>query len=278
MEMENIDESVVEDFGAEWTRFDQSELDEAELQKIWESYFAVFPWDDLPTDPVGLDVGCGSGRWARFTAPHVGKLICIDPSSAVEVARRNLSELDNCEVLQASVDTMPVEDGTMDFAYSLGVLHHVPDTALAVKKCVQKLKPGAPFLLYLYYRFDNRPRWFRAVWWASDILRRATCRLPGSAKTLVADGIALSVYLPLSRLSATLEQQGMDVSNIPLSAYRDKSFYTLRTDALDRFGTRLEQRFERSEIEEMMRAAGLEKIRFSDESPYWCASGYRKSD
>lgn len=278
MEMENIDESVVEDFGAEWTRFDQSELDEAELQKIWESYFAVFPWDDLPTDPVGLDVGCGSGRWARFTAPHVGKLICIDPSSAVEVARRNLSELDNCEVLQASVDTMPVEDGTMDFAYSLGVLHHVPDTALAVKKCVQKLKPGAPFLLYLYYRFDNRPRWFRAVWWASDILRRATCRLPGSAKTLVADGIAVSVYLPLSRLSATLEQQGMDVSNIPLSAYRDKSFYTLRTDALDRFGTRLEQRFERSEIEEMMRAAGLEKIRFSDESPYWCASGYRKSD
>lgn len=278
MEMENIDESVVEDFGAEWTRFDQSELDEAELQKIWESYFAVFPWDDLPTDPVGLDVGCGSGRWARFTAPHVGKLICIDPSSAVEVARRNLSEFDNCEVLQASVDTMPVEDGTMDFAYSLGVLHHVPDTALAVKKCVQKLKPGAPFLLYLYYRFDNRPRWFRAVWWASDILRRATCRLPGSAKTLVADGIALSVYLPLSRLSATLEQQGMDVSNIPLSAYRDKSFYTLRTDALDRFGTRLEQRFERSEIEEMMRAAGLEKIRFSDESPYWCASGYRKSD
>lgn len=278
MEMENIDESVVEDFGAEWTRFDQSELDEAELQKIWESYFAVFPWDDLPTDPVGLDVGCGSGRWARFTAQHVGKLICIDPSSAVEVARRNLSEFDNCEVLQASVDTMPVEDGTMDFAYSLGVLHHVPDTALAVKKCVQKLKPGAPFLLYLYYRFDNRPRWFRAVWWASDILRRATCRLPGSAKTLVADGIALSVYLPLSRLSATLEQQGMDVSNIPLSAYRDKSFYTLRTDALDRFGTRLEQRFERSEIEEMMRAAGLEKIRFSDESPYWCASGYRKSD
>lgn len=278
MEMENIDESVVEDFGAEWTRFDQSELDEAELQKIWESYFAVFPWDDLPTDPVGLDVGCGSGRWARFTAPHVGKLICIDPSSAVEVARRNLSEFDNCEVLQASVDTMPVEDGTMDFAYSLGVLHHVPDTALAVKKCVQKLKPGAPFLLYLYYRFDNRPRWFRAVWWASDILRRATCRLPGSAKTLVADGIAVSVYLPLSRLSATLEQQGMDVSNIPLSAYRDKSFYTLRTDALDRFGTRLEQRFERSEIEEMMRAAGLEKIRFSDESPYWCASGYRKSD
>lgn len=278
MEMENIDESVVEDFGAEWTRFDQSELDEAELQKIWESYFAVFPWDDLPTDPVGLDVGCGSGRWARFTAPHVGKLICIDPSSAVEVARRNLSELDNCEVLQASVDTMPVQDGTMDFAYSLGVLHHVPDTALAVKKCVQKLKPGAPFLLYLYYRFDNRPRWFRAVWWASDILRRATCRLPGSAKTLVADGIAVSVYLPLSRLSATLEQQGMDVSNIPLSAYRDKSFYTLRTDALDRFGTRLEQRFERSEIEEMMRAAGLEKIRFSDESPYWCASGYRKSD
>ena len=49
----------------------------------------------------------------------------------------------------------------------------------------------------------------------------------------------------------------------------------MRTDALDRFGTRLEQRFTRSEIEEMMRKAGLERIEFSSDLPYWCAVGFR---
>ena len=66
------------------------------------------------------------------------------------------------------------------------------------------------------------------------------------------------------------------VDRLPLSAYRHLSFYTMRTDALDRFGTRLEQRFTRVEITAMMEQAGLEDIRFSEAIPYWCAVGKRK--
>ena len=62
---------------------------------------------------------------------------------------------------------------------------------------------------------------------------------------------------------------------MPLSTYRYRSFYSMRTDALDRFGTRLEQRFTRVEIEQMMRAAGLTDIRFSEEEPFWVACGRR---
>ena len=51
----------------------------------------------------------------------------------------------------------------------------------------------------------------------------------------------------------------------------------MRTDALDRFGTRLEQRFTRNKIDEMMRAAGLERIIFSEAEPYWCAVGFKNS-
>ena len=64
---------------------------------------------------------------------------------------------------------------------------------------------------------------------------------------------------------------------MPLFLYNDKSFYTMRTDALDRFGTRLEQRFSKNEIRQMMEEAGLEMIEFSDEIPYWCAIGYKKT-
>jgi ubiquinone/menaquinone biosynthesis C-methylase UbiE len=65
--------------------------------------------------------------------------------------------LNNCEFHLASVDEIPLPDSSQDFGYSLGVLHHIPDTQLALNACVKKLKLGAPFLLYCYYRFDNRP-------------------------------------------------------------------------------------------------------------------------
>jgi hypothetical protein len=63
---------------------------------------------------------------------------------------------------------------------------------------------------------------------------------------------------------------------MPLSVYRDKSFYTMRTDALDRFGTRLEQRFTAVQIRKMMQTADLDDICFSDGPPYWCAVGRRR--
>jgi len=62
---------------------------------------------------------------------------------------------------------------------------------------------------------------------------------------------------------------------MPLSYYRDRSFYVMRTDALDRFGTRLEKRFSRAEIESMMSAAGLGTIVFREGAPFWCAVGSR---
>jgi hypothetical protein len=60
-----------------------------------------------------------------------------------------------------------------------------------------------------------------------------------------------------------------------LQFYSDKPFYVMRTDALDRFGTRLERRFTRVEIERMMYSAGLRGIEFSEEEPFWCAVGCR---
>jgi hypothetical protein len=49
----------------------------------------------------------------------------------------------------------------------------------------------------------------------------------------------------------------------------------MRTDAFDRFGTRLEKRFTAQEIRAMMEGAGLRDIRFRNGPPYWCALGVR---
>lgn len=275
--MKNQDKNTVDGFGDEWSRFDQSDLPQAEQQLLFDEYFSVFPWKNISKESTGFDLGCGTGRWAKSVAPKVKKLICIDPSSALDIAKKNLSNFDNCLFDSATVDEMPMQDNSMDFGYSLGVLHHVPDTALGIKQCVKKLKIGAPLLLYLYYRFDNRPWWFRLIWFLTDLLRRIVSKMPYKLRYVSSQIISIIVYLPLARFALFLEKLNFNVSNFPLSSYKNLSFYTMRTDALDRFGTRLEQRFTRKEIKNMMQNAGLENIEFSNSKPFWVAVGYKSS-
>jgi SAM-dependent methyltransferase len=272
----NVDSETVEGFGAEWKRFDQRKLDETEARAEFERYFSTFPWSALPPGAVGFDMGCGSGRWARFAAERCGLLHCIDASKdALLVTQENLAGAENVQFHLASVDSLPLEDGSMDFGYSLGVLHHVPEPSEGLRVCVRKLKSGSPFLVYLYYAFDNRPDWFRLIWRVSDLFRRGISTLPFRARSAITDVLAGLVYFPLAKLAMALERLGLGVEALPLSVYRNHSFYTMRTDALDRFGTRLEQRFTRRQIEEMMADAGLQHIVFREGAPYWCATGYK---
>lgn len=272
----NSDPKTVEGFGDEWKRFDQTVMSVEDTKRIFERYFSIFPWAALPNDAVGFDLGWGSGRWAKLVAPHVGILHCIDPSVAIEVARKNLDSQTNCVFHQAVVDDIPLKERSMDFGYSLGVLHHIPDTCSAFATCTTKLKPGAPFLLCLYYAFDNRPVWFRMLWQSSDGVRKVVSRMPHSLRYVVSQIIAGLVYWPLANMAKMAEHLGINVANFPLSSYRNYGFYVMRTDALDRFGTRLEQRFTKVEIKTMMESADLENIRFSEEIPFWCAVGYAK--
>jgi SAM-dependent methyltransferase len=276
--MRNLDPATVEGFGKEWSRFDQRALPEDERAHTWEQYFAVFPWDALPEQPVGFDLGCGSGRWAALVAPRVGTLHCVDASpQALEVARGALRGNDNCAFHLASVDSLPFPDGSMDFGYSLGVLHHVPNTRAAIKAAVRTLKPDAPFLVYMYYALDNRRSWYRALWRATDLVRRLVSRSPVRVKLAVTTAIAATVYLPVARTARLLSRAGIDVEDLPLTFYRERSFYTMRTDAYDRFSTRFEQRFTAQEVFSMMRGAGLSEVMLSPSPPYWCAVG-RRSD
>jgi SAM-dependent methyltransferase len=273
---ENLDPNVTDGFGHEWSTFQQSEaeLSTKDRKALFDSYFGIFPWSELPRNSAGMDVGCGSGRWSTMVAPRVGHLHLLDASAdALAVARQNLASIPNTSFHLASVDNIPVPDNSLDFAFSLGVLHHVPDTQQAIRSIAAKLKIGAPFLVYLYYAFDNRPLWYSAIWRTSNILRLIISRLPPRLRLTVSLIIAVTIYWPLGRLASLVERVGLSSTNIPLSAYRHRAFYVMRTDAYDRFCTRLEQRFSRQQIERMLVNAGFNEIQFSEVVPFWCAVG-----
>lgn len=274
---ENLDGATVAGFGDEWQRFSFEASKGDELDSIFGQYFSLFPWSDLPAGAVGADIGAGSGRWAARVAGRVGVLHVVDASGeALEVARRNLASFSNCQFHHASVDAIPLPAHSLDFGYSLGVLHHVPDTLAALRSCTRLLKPGAPFLLYLYYALDNRAAPYRLAFKVADRLRRGISELPHGLRYATSQLLAASVYWPLARSAKALAACGVDVSGLPLSYYRDRSFYVMRNDALDRFGTRLEQRFSREQIKTMMQSAGLGDITFREAAPYWCALGIRR--
>ena len=161
----NVDDATIHGFGREWQHFDQSGLSEEEARRTFDDYFAIF---DFAGVDEGFDLGCGSGRWAKLVAPRVKRLHCIDPSDAIDVARKNLAGLPNVTFHCADAGRIPLEDGSQSFGYCLGVLHHIPDPEAALRSAVAKLRPGAQFLVYLYYAMENRPAWFRNVWKVSE--------------------------------------------------------------------------------------------------------------
>lgn len=274
--MQNLDRKTVAHFGKEWTRFSYQQRGLTDAAEMFDSYFGWLGDSFLNATWKAADFGCGSGRWAKLVAPHVRELWCVDASEgALAVAKTNLSADGNCCFQQGVIGNLALPSESFDFCYSLGVLHHIPDTEKALRDCVRTLKRGGPFLVYLYYALDNRPTWFRVLWRAADFGRKCVAVLPYPLKVVICDFIAVMVYWPLSRLARFGYRMGRDISNWPLSFYRDRSLYVLRTDALDRFGTRLEKRFSKAQIQVLMEKCGLERIRFSVAPPYWVAIGWK---
>ena len=167
-------------------------------------------------------------------------------------------------------------ENSQDFGYCLGVLHHTPHPQIGLNNCVSKLKKGSPFLLYLYYDFENKPFWYRLIWYPADLLRKIISSLPFRLKLPITKLIAFTVYLPLATLGRIISKFGIDAKSLPLYYYKDKSIYFMQTDSFDRFSTKIEKRFSKKEIIKMMELSGLENIIFSKSAPFWVSLGYKK--
>ena len=146
---ENIDLTTVQSFGEEWQAFHR--FDDAEIKKIGDTYFDIITPGMVGSDKIAADFGCGTGRWSKYFHTRVGAVAAIDPSEAVLAAAQLLNGVSNVHLYKASIDKLPFADDYFDLGFSLGVLHHIPDTSKALAACVKKIKPGGHFLVYLYY-------------------------------------------------------------------------------------------------------------------------------
>jgi len=268
--------NLINGFGKEWEKFDNEDANKKELQEIFNNYFKIFPKKFFNKKNIGIDVGSGSGRWSKFVAKKVKKIYLLDPSKkAIDVSKKKLKKLKNISYLNIEIKDLEKHSLSLDFAYSLGVIHHLGYPNRAFKIIYDKLKKNSPFLVYLYHNLETYGKNYYFFWKFSEFFRKIISKQNFLIKSFVCDFIALVIYYPLSRTSLVLDKLNINTKNVPLSYYKNKSFYVMRNDSLDRFGTKYEKRYSQQDIIKLFKKNGFKNIKISKSAPYWCAIGYK---
>jgi SAM-dependent methyltransferase len=150
------------------------ELKDEEWRLFYE-HFLVFPWSELGPDPVGFELGCGTGLWAQLLAQQAQKVIGLDHrDEEIQKAKSLAGELNLDFRSSDFFDLGGIRDDSMDFGVALETLHLSPDLPRTLSCCTRKLKLGAPLLIYLLY-LPETP-WGRIKARSSDLKYRAKHR------------------------------------------------------------------------------------------------------
>ncbi len=228
-----------ESFGYEWNTFDDVREEDGQFAKV---YFRDLDMATL-RGKIGLDAGCGKGRYTRFLAPHLDALVALDGSSAVEAAARNLGSFPNVLVVRADLRTVPLAPGSIDMVVCLGVLHHLADPRRGFGSLVRLLAPEGRILLYLY----SRPAGFgarRLALGIAALFRSVTVRTPHRLLRLLSVPVAALLYLGVVELGAWGQRVGIDpLARLPMASYRGKPFRSLLLDTFDRLSAPVEHRY-----------------------------------
>ncbi len=181
-------ELYVENFGFEWNVHARTQLDSASNDESERTFRAKtgFTPEELHGRLI-LDVGCGMGRFSDVVSRWGGTVVGIDLSLAVEAAQRNVGRRENVNIAQADIFELPFRDETFDFIFSIGVLHHTPNTKAAFDRLPRLLRKDGKIAIWLYMSYSP------FSWLCRDFYRRFTPRIP--KRTLYAiSHVAVPLY------------------------------------------------------------------------------------
>jgi uncharacterized protein YbaR (Trm112 family)/ubiquinone/menaquinone biosynthesis C-methylase UbiE len=246
-------DGYAESFGDEWHRFRTVQLDSANGTTESENGFRL----KTGLGPAAvrgrlvLDAGVGAGRYAEVMARWGGEVVGVDLTRAVDAAAENLRPWPGVHLVQADIFALPFPDETFDIAYSIGVLHHTPDTSTAFRHVAAAVKKGGQFGIYVYLAGG-------LARYVSDALRVITTRLPRPLVYYVS-----TVAIPLYFLHRLPVVGRVSQALLPTNTHPDWRWRWL--DTFDWYTPKYQWKHRYPEVLRWFRDAGFSDLYVTDE-------------
>jgi len=248
-------------FSYEWQTY-------SSIPECMEELFLLYTSPIVPhffAGKIGLEAGCGSGRFVVEAARYAREVVALDFSESVEVAFANTKQYENVHILQADIYQLPFKENSFDFAYCFGVLHHLANPARAIAVLSECLKPGAPLLTWVYKKDTSFS--IRSFYTLLRMIRPVTLRLPFPIVRRLSTALALPIY--------AMAHIPVVVSHKAFQHYGGKSLEYIALDWFDNLTVPILQQFSRSEVSSWFEQAGLRPVPSSDADWYGRTCGYK---
>jgi SAM-dependent methyltransferase len=264
--------STRESFGYQWTVFSEMVVD---FRQNFLTYISPVDERFFP-GKRGLDMGCGFGRHIYNAAKFGAEMVGVDISEAIESTRVNTEGMPNVHLVQADVYHLPFKPGIFDFAYSIGVLHHLPEPEAAFQRVVSLVRPGGSVFIWVY---SNSRRIMNAM---LESVRAVTTRSPKKLQQFVSflsasvDWVGFVMpYRILSKLPA-LGPLARRFGPQRLKVYAEYPFQVVYADWFDRLAAPIRFYYDRDAMRGWLERARLEHPAISPTGLFgWRAYGER---
>lgn len=119
----------------------------------WQKPHEVVTALDLKSTEVIVDIGSGTGYFARRFAHHAGKVYAVDiDDKLLAISRQNAPP--NMETILAAPDDPRLPGGKVDTIFFCDVLHHIENRPAYYAKLAKALKPGGRIVIVDFYKKD----------------------------------------------------------------------------------------------------------------------------
>jgi SAM-dependent methyltransferase len=262
---------TINDFGNQWLIHGRIDEDYWTSDQMFRDHFEnqTLPFSDLE-DSVVVDIGSGSGRILKMLSRyHPRKLYGIEPSHGFRILQENTSDISNLELINSSAEKFQL-DKKANFAFSLGVIHHIPDPIDAIKNIYNQISENGIFVMWVY-GYENNETYV--------IFQRIFRKLFRLIPDLILDRISLFITYVLD-LYLFLSLRLFN-SRLPLTSYLDSLFRKCgrrqkKYIVFDQLNPVYAKYYKKEEVVSLLKNAGFSEVKMFHRHSYsWTAIAFK---
>ena len=255
---------TIKDFGKQWLRYSDNEGYYGSLELFSDILSPFLKTEDLKNCKVA-EIGSGAGRIVNMLlesgAQHV---VAVEPSDSFEVLVRNIRNPERVTSLKITGDRLPAF-GDLDYIFSIGVLHHIPNPGPVVEATFKALRPGGQFLVWLYGKEGNE-HYLSFV----KPLRALTKHLPHFALA----GLVWMIYCPLVFYIGLCRRFPLPLKKYLLSIFAKMSPEKRRLIIYDQLNPDYAKYYAKNEAEKLLSDGGFINVQAHHRHGYsWTVIG-----